>query len=94
MACNPVALGHGATKALFDPDRILGFRRAERRGQSADMRIHDQPDGDLERRAEDDIRGLAGHAGQRQQLVHRARDLTAERQRLRPKRDNQLRLAA
>src|SRR6266436_9004358 len=57
---------------VFVPRQIQPVR------QTLDMRIHNNPAGDPERRAEDHVRRLSRYARQRQYLLHRARHLPAE----------------
>ena len=64
------------------------FRQPEPVRQPRDVRVHDDADLDAEGVAENDVRRLAPDAGQRDQLLHRARHFAAvffhERARSRP----------
>ena len=71
---HPVALGEQRADGVLDLDRVGLLGPAEAAGEPAEVGV-DGDAGDAEGVAEDDVRGLAADAGQRDQVVEPRRHL-------------------
>src|SRR5271157_3469528 len=72
---DPLAARNCPHQILLDLLRIGVLRKLQTPRDALYVRIYHHTVGDLEPRAQNHIGGLAGHAGDLQQLVHGARDL-------------------
>ena len=75
---DPAILRDDAHEVLLDFLGIGVAGEVEAGGEALDVGVHDHAGSDAERRAQHDVGGLARHAGQREQFLHRARDFLAE----------------
>jgi len=74
---DPVLARDAADEVLLDLHRLGLQRQAEAVGESGDVGVDDDADGDGEGGAEHHVGRLARYAGEGQQLFHRPRHLAA-----------------
>ena len=73
----PLVLRHELHQVLFDFFRVRVPGQAKPAGQPRDMCVHHNPDIQVECVSQHDVRGLAPHAVEAREFLHRARQLAA-----------------
>ena len=73
----PLPAGEELHQVPLDLLRVVLPAQPQFLGEAADVGVHGDPRGHAEGVVEDDVRGLAGHAGEGEEILHRLGDLPA-----------------